>query len=484
MTRRKTISAVLALVLALSLLPGCEQAFDGLTGKGRTAPGTTTFDLTGGEKEDAGNGGAASGAAAADPAKIAERTAAEKGQALFAVNGYVLSGDGEYEYAYNDKGLCIEARSEDGETLTFSYEYDGEGRPVVRYVEADSEKSILEKYEYDGEGRLRRLTVYEGDEERSVWEYDEKGRVARGRGLPVTVPMLPGLPYSEAENVQWDSEGRLLSASFPLWRPLDGFAYSALGSAAAADQIDALCEQLREVAKSAGMEANPDGLYLSMRITEEFQYDRAGRATLFSIVTETTPLEIYARTGTAKAQKAVDSIEITYRSASIHFLATSYRYTDGVLVGDPMRVEWDYEIVAGSGSLPVEAGGLSTDVYGALDCRVDSAEIGLFGILWREGVTNVYGELHGGFIGLDPTALRPYLRQGLFQCMHITGTGPNGEAVEYFLWPDMMGRQRCQKFTDGLYTMPASDEMDLKKQKQYVMEYDQDEYTYRLPEEP
>ena len=85
---------------------------------------------------------------------------------------------------------------------------------------------------------------------------------------------------------------------------------------------------------------------------------------------------------------------------------------------------------------------------------MEKAEVGVFGITWREGMINCLGELHGGFAGVDPFELRNYMGVGLLQSLRVSGTGENGEAVEYLLWPDNYGRQRCQKFTDGLYTMP------------------------------
>ena len=80
-----------------------------------------------------------------DPAATAADAAYEAGPG-FSVNGYVLSHDGEYEYTYNDMGLCVSAKNGDGDVLSFSYDLDDEGRPLVRYLEKDGEKTVFEKY--------------------------------------------------------------------------------------------------------------------------------------------------------------------------------------------------------------------------------------------------------------------------------------------------------------------------------------------------
>ncbi len=449
---KRTAALFLALAL-LFLLCSC-----GLSGRVPAADG----DQDGGSKKPAAD--AADAAYEASPG--------------FSVNGFVLSTDGEYEYTYNETGLCVSAKDGSGNILSFSYDLDEAGHPLVRYMEKDGVKTVFEKYAFDGSGVLRTLTVYgEDGEAETVWQYDGSGRAISGTGLPVKTPYAPFLPGSDPDSIKWDSKGRLVSVSFPESYPLSLFALNALPAGTAEEKMDSFTERLGEAAAKNGMKADENGLYLRERLTEEYEYDRRGRVTKWTCTMERSPLTAYAEYGAWESRKTVTEVSVTYRSGSVSFRSSASGYRDGKSSGEPLRTEFEYKI-SNSDGLPVESGPLSTDVYDALDCAVGSAEIGLFGVTWREGLVNYYGELHGGFAGLDLYSKSSNLSAGGMQSLRITGTGKNGELIEYTLWPDPYGRQLCQKFTDGLCTMPVSLEQDMQKRNQFVMTEDRDLFTY------
>ena len=403
----------------------------------------------------------------------------------FAVNGYVLAGDDQYKYEYNEKGLCISARSDDGEEIAFSYDYDDHDRPITRYIKTGSGKSVYEKYKYDDKGWLKRLEIYEDGELKTVWRYDENGRAVSCEGIGVTEPNTPGFPLSAAEDIKWDDEGRLLSISFPVKRPLDAFVYYYAGVDASESKKEQYRKTLSDFISSNGIKADKDGMYLDELIIEKYQYDDQGRLIKYTITDEHSQLSRFVNTRGAKTSeyRTVNEIEFSYNRSSIDLVITMTNHEGGEAAKEILHTDYKYDISYGPDSLPVSAGPekrpVSIDIYDKLDCRIDSAEIGLFGVFWREGMTNYLGELHGGFAGSDLYNAPSTLQIGGYQQLHVLGTGANGEKIEYYLWPDTLGRQRCQKFTDGLYTMPASIEMDVQKKSLYVMNEDRDVFVYR-----
>ena len=236
---------------------------------------------------------------------------------------------------------------------------------------------------------------------------------------------------------------------------------------------------LLDFIKQNGVKETDDGRYLCQRYTEDFRYDGSGRLVKYTYRMESTPLYVFVTTGQWAARARTTELELSYRRNTITLHSSDFSELDGKATGDPLRLSWDYEIVTNADGLPSEVSSLSTDVYGALDCVVDQAEAGLFGVCWREGVINYYGELHGGFVGFDPANNISKVSVGLLQSLRISGTKADGGRVEYLLWPDSYGRQRCQKFTDGLYSLSPSLEMDYDRRNTYVMDEDRDEFTYR-----
>ena len=398
----------------------------------------------------------------------------------FSVLGHVLVDDGSYQYQYDADGLCISAQSEDGEVLTFSYEYDVDGRPVVRYLEEDGERYRIEEYEYDSSGRLRRLNLYDKDtENKAVWEYDEEGRAVSGKGIIYQAPMLPFFPWSDADLIEWDSYGRLLAISCPVKYSLDVLVQMALDPNASDETRKEYRAQLLGLMEANGIKADSDGLYVRDRVTEYYEYDDQDRITKYTICEEKSPVFNYIRTGKWQASEMRSEIEITYRKSAIAFSSKTSMYIDGELVDTRPQTEWEYAISYRDDGLPVKCGPLSTDIYDRLNCKVKHVTLGLFGVTWREGFFSYYGELHGGFAGVDLYNQRDYAANWSFQSMRIIGEGQNGETIEYDIWPDRFGRQWCQKYTNGLYTMRESDQIYPENANSYNIVIDEDEFNYK-----
>ncbi len=456
---------ILALALALLALAA---AFGGCTVKKAESGGKEETEKT--------SGGAAADAGDED----------ENAPFSFAADGFVLERDAEYSYSYDEAGLCTEARdAESGETVyTFDYKYDGEGRPVERYVEEDGERRLLEEYEYDKKGNLVRLSVYDEDGEPvSVWEYDSKGRAVAGKGISPQPPVgVPGFYGPDLEDIEWDEQDRLTSVIIPVDYPREMLVGRIAGQAAQAD-IEARQAQIDEFIKSYKIKENDDGTYRTEFVKETFVYDKQGRVTRFVYMHEYTPLGNFLMTARPDASRREDTLKFRYSddemlisySARVWNAGTG-KWEDGGLDGDV-----SYQIERSADGLPLLVKGLSTDVYGALDCEVKSAEVGLFGVSWSKEFTEYLGEVHGGFAGLDPRSLSAYLSSGGLQSLRVEGEGPDGEKLVYLMWPDQFGRQRCQKLTDGRLTMNVSSEMDVNRAMTYVMEDDSDEYVYREP---
>jgi len=443
--KRKTVSLLLALALCAGLLAGC--------GGGAAKEG---------REEESGGG------------------KTKRAQIGFAVDGYVLSRDDAYRYSYGDDGLCTRARGEAGDELRFSYEYDDAGRPAVRYVEADGERRVYEKYGYDAKGNLTVLSVYEdgGDEPSAVWEYDSRGRAVAGRGLPVGPPYAPGFMGTVLEDVEWDKADRLTSVTFPSDYTADMLLTALAGAGAGPEQREASRAALEDYLRENRLR-DRDGLYRMESYTEKFEYDDAGRITKWVIEHEFTPLYAYVINHMpGETARNEDTLSFRYSKDEITISWSQRLYREGRWQKSGARGEFSYDVVRGADGLPVSVGGLAADIYDLLDCEVKSAEAGLFGITWQPGFINYCGELHGGFAGTDPANARSYLQAGLMQSLRVTGRGEDGEAITYVLWPDSFGRQRCEKFTDGLLTMGVSDRTDFSNRNTYVMNGDENERVY------
>lgn len=395
----------------------------------------------------------------------------------FAVDGYVLERDAKYRYAYNEAGLCIEARDAASGALvcTFDYAYDAEGRPTARYMEKDGERTILEEYDYDKNGSLTELRYYEEGELRSLWKYDSKGRVTAGQSLPVTTPYAPGFLGSTLENVEWDDADRLISVTFPMDKSLDELAWL---SNLTQEEFQARRDELEHFISSNHIKT-VDGLYRIEAYTEEYEYDENGRMTKYVVTRVVPPLGNFLQTQRTEERRTEDTYRVRYSRDGFRIKFTRRAYNGSQWQDSDLNVEFDHEIEFDPTGLPVSVQGIDTNIYAALACSVKSAEAGLFGISWCPAYTNYLGELHGGFAGLDPSNLQSYAQQGMLQSLRVAGEGPDGEEINYVIWPDAYGRQRCQKLTDGRLTMNVSEAMDRDRQKSYVMDEDRDEFVYR-----
>ena len=92
---------------------------------------------------------------------------------------------------------------------------------------------------------------------------------------------------------------------------------------------------------------------------------------------------------------------------------------------------------------------------------------------------DLYGELHGYFLGIDPYCLSFYGVKDL-QSVLVNGTGNNGENVEYLLWPDEFGRQACLKTIDGIFVMDWDITMDINLIHEYVFKQETENRKYMI----
>ncbi len=376
---------------------------------------------------------------------------------------YVLESDDEFNYEYDENGLCISMRN-DVDEYAFEYEYDEQNRPLKRYSSLNgADKVLSSEYEYNSDGNLQRLTIYDPEDSENirVWEYDEKGRAIYcgnySDGLPV--PLFASyanediwFEYDENDRVtSWYQE---VHVSPEIYESLVPGITDQFGSE----------EQL---------------IYTSEYI---YEYDESGRVTSLSATEYHSKLGAYLQSLNSDDPAATyvtqlnfeyskDKIIIsgndstTYEDDSKDDISTDIYYENILSYSDNGDTIASY--TNGSGKT-VEIGELNTD------CNISSIELGYFGLRWIDNFWE-YGEKTGTVAGFEMDFL--FLQSYPFE-LRVRGADNSGNSIEYILQPWKYGH-RYLKLEEGRVVCWPGVDMDIMNSFALCIEEDQENLTYK-----
>ena len=383
--------------------------------------------------------------------------------------------NGQYIYEYNEDGLCTAAVDETGGRITFSYTCNEDGLPTDRYMNAGQGDVLIETYEYTDEGRLETLTVYREGEDPVVMRFDENGRFAYADNLYV----FPSMGFRDAE-FTWDENGRLtevVSSHAVDEEELVEWVARTSGQEVTEDDYDLFREGIEKFFEDHDPEKTPGGKILLQQETQTYSYDPEGRVTDYVEIMRDTPVYAWYQGG-----RELDSLEritgicLDYQGEDISFTSTMSVVTDGSETARNEYGPFDIAVARSAEGLPVQLMETSTDIYEKLNCSVNSADIGFYGFWWNDTMTDLMGELHGGIAGVPFE--KTLLAQGLSLALRVQGTTEDGKEVIYYSVADPLGRQMCEKFTDGKLTMPCFLGQDIEKRMTYRIDADADVILY------
>lgn len=377
---------------------------------------------------------------------------------------YVLESDDEYNYEYDENGLCI-SMSNDVDTYTFEYEYDEQNRPLKRYSSLNGGDKILSsEYEYGDNGNLARLTIYDPEDSENfrTWEYDEKGRAVYcenySDGLPV--PLFANYANEDIW-FEYDDNDRVTSWYQEVY--------------ASPEIYESL---LPGITDEFGTEEQL--LYTSEYV---YEYDESGR------VTSLTATDYHSRLGAYLQSLDIDDVAATYvtqlnfeysKDKIIISGSDSTTYEDGskedihndIYYENILSYSDNGDTIAsyinGSGNT-VEIGDLNTD------CDINSIELGYFGLRWVDDFWE-YGVKTGTVAGFEMDFL--FLQSYPFE-LRVHGTDNSGNNIEYILQPWKYGH-RYLKLEDGRVVCWPGVDMDIMNSFALCIDEDQENMTYTV----
>ena len=443
----------------------------------------------------------------------------------YSVDGMLLSSVADFYrydrriYDYDSSGLCSRMVTDDS-SYDFSYRYDAQGKPVVRYYETDvagDPVSVpIEWYDYYENGSLHHLLyvndvddlepedpedledlngladmTYEDFEDLSYYdaaymELDQNGRAVSAVGIE-TIPALggTGFPLPWAKEISWYDDGKLKSITFPYAVELEILIRDYRDSRNLSDDhYGEIRDELLQLINENGIPEERIGpFFLGYTVATfhlDFEYDDHGRIIRRIDTKEKTPVYSYVYEG----QEALTNIIINeyqfdyYDGLTFWFKDSRYREGyDWVEESGPVR--GGYQVIRYDPSgLPISVNDTPLDIYDDLDCSVKNAEFGFYGVWWCKAFTDVYGEIHGGFAGIETYAYLSQMTSNNSLTLKITGTDEKGNILEYYSYPEQSGRGATLKLTNGMLSIPFTEYQDLTRAYEYYLEDDEDVFVY------